>query len=174
MNRRALLLVLASLLLATLLGELNHYLGAWQLHVWCGGLFVAFAALRLDFRTGATAAFLAGLLFDAHAPVAFGTQALLFLAAHAVIFNARARAPREVTLVGVIIALLANLALFLALSFLRIGASPAPGETWMRDFADLLVSQAVIALVAPWFFALQARLLQIGGVGLRETARSAI
>ncbi len=172
MNRRVLMLLLASLLLAVLLGQLNHYLGAWQLHVWCGGLFVTLAALRLDFRTGATTAFLAGLLLDAGSPVVFGTHALLFLAAHAVIFNARARAPRDETLVGVIIALLANLGLFLALSFLRIGAASAPGDAWMRNFADLALSQIVLALVAPWFFAIQIRTLQLGGVALRQNSRS--
>ena len=172
MKLRALLLSLASLLLVSLLAQLNHYLGPWQLHVWCGGLFVAFAALRLDFPSGAAAAFIGGLLLDAGAPVAFGTHALLFLAAHAVVFNIRARAPRDETIVGVIVALLANLGLFLALSFLRIDLSPDAGEAWMRNFADLLVSQLVIALIAPWFFALQTRLLQLGGTHLDNSSRS--
>ncbi len=174
MKLRVFLLSLASLLLVALLDQLNHYLGPWQLHVWCGGLFVAFTALRLDFRTGAATSFIGGLLLDAGAPVAFGTHALLFLAAHAVIFNIRARAPREETIVGVIFALLANLGLFLALSFLRIDASPDAGAAWMRVFADLLVSQLVIALIAPWFFAVQARLLQLGGIDVRGVSRGTL
>lgn len=172
MNRRALMLLLTSLLLAVLLGQLNHYLGAWQFHVWCGGLYITLAALRLDFRTGATTAFLTGLMLDAGSPVIFGTHALLFLAAHAVIFNARARAPRDETLVGVIIALLANLGLFLALCFLRIGDTSNPGDAWMRNFADLALSQIVLALIAPWFFVVQIRTLKLGGVGLRQNPRS--
>ena len=172
MKLRVLILSLASLLLVTLLAQLNHYLGPWQLHAWCGGLFVAFIALRLDFAAGAAASFIGGLLLDAGAPVTFGTHALLFLAAHAVIFNIRARAPRDETIVGVIVALLANLGLFLALSFLRIDLSPDAGEAWMRNFADLLVSQLAIALVAPWFFALQTRLLHLGGTHLDSTSRS--
>jgi len=173
MKLRVLLLSIASLLLVTLLAQLNHYLGAWQLHAWCGGLFVAFTALRLDFRAGAAAAFIGGLLFDAGAPVPFGTHALLFLAAHAVIFNVRARAPRDETIIGVMAALLANLGLFIAISFIRLDGAPDSGEAWMRDFADLLVSQIVLALVAPWFFAMQARLLRLGGTELRDTARGA-
>ena len=174
MKLRVFLLSLASLLLVVLLDQLNHYLGPWQLHVWCGGLFVAFAALRLDFRTGAATSFIGGLLLDAGTPVAFGTQALLFLAAHAVIFTVRARAPREETIVGVIFALLANLGLFLALSFLRIDDSPDAGAAWMRVFADLLVSQLVIALIAPWFFAVQARILQLGGIDMRGASRGSL
>ncbi|HTJ77749.1 MAG TPA: hypothetical protein VL357_02030 [Rariglobus sp.] len=173
MKLRVLLLSIASLLLVTLLAQLNHYLGVWQLHVWCGGLFIAFAALRLDFRTGAAASFIGGLMLDANAPVAFGTHALLFLAGHAVIFNIRARAPRDETIVGVMVALLANLGLFLVISFLRLDGVPDSGEAWMRDFADLLVSQMVIALIAPWIFAMQARLLQLGGTELRDNARGA-
>lgn len=160
MKRRVFILVVASLLLALLLGQLNHHLAAWQVHVWCGGLFVAFAGLRIAYAPGACAAFLAGLLFDASAPVTFGTQALLFLAAHAVVFTIRARAPRDEVAVGVVVALLANLGLFLALGFLRIEAGTDSARAWLRSFADLLASQAVLALIAPWFFAFQQRLLE--------------
>lgn len=173
MKKRVLILTAASLLLAGLLGQLNHSLAVWQVHVWCGGLFVAFAALRLDYRTGATVSFLAGLLLDAGEPVAFGTQGFLFLSVHAFIFNIRARAPRDETIVGVVVALLANLALFLALSFLRIDPVVETGRAWMRVFADLLVSQIVLAVIAPWFFAVQTRLLALTGHPLRDLSRRA-
>ncbi len=168
MKRRVLILAAASLLLAWVLGQLNHYLALWQIHVWCGGLFVTFVALRLGYRMGAVTSFIAGLLLDAGAPVAFGTQGFLLLAAHAVIFTIRARAPREETIIGVVIALFANLGLFLALSFLRIDSLVNPAPAWMRVFADLLVSQLVLALIAPWFFAVQTRLLEATGANLRR------
>ena len=171
MKSRVLILTAASLLLALILGQLNHYLAVWQVHAWCGGLFVAFAALRLGYRTGAIVAFIAGLLLDAGEPVAFGTQAFLFLAAHAIIFNVRARAPRDATIVGVVVALMANLALILVLGFLRIDPGLQPAAAWMRCFADLLVSQVVIALIAPWFFSMQTRLLELGGTNLRDFSR---
>lgn len=174
MKSRVLILTAASLLLSVVLGQLNHYLAVWQVHVWCGGLFVAFAALRLGYRTGALAAFVAGLLLDAGEPVAFGTQGFLFLAAHAVIFNVRARAPREETIVGVVVALLANLGLFLALSFMRIDPAVQPAAAWMRCFGDLLASQITLALIAPWFFAVQTRLLELGGTNLRDFSRRAL
>lgn len=174
MNRRVLILSVASLLLALLLGQLNHLLAPWQVHVWCGGLFVAFIALRLGYRTGAFATFIAGLLLDADAPVAFGTQAFLFLAAHAVVFTLRARAPREETVVAVMFALLANLGLFLALCFLRIDPLSHPADAWLRAFADLLASQLVLAAIAPWFFAVQTRLLEANGTDLRVASRHAL
>lgn len=173
MKNRVLILTVATLLLALLLGQLNHYLAVWQIHVWCGGLFVAFLALRMGYRTGATAAFVAGLILDSAEPITFGTQGMLFLAAHAVIFNLRARAPRDETVVGVVIALLANLGLFLALSFLRIDPVVEPARSWMRAFADLLVSQIVLALIAPWFFSVQTRLLELTGNPLRDLSRRA-
>jgi rod shape-determining protein MreD len=168
MKRRVLILAAASLLLVLLLGQLNHYLALWQVHVWCGGLFVTFAALRLSHRLGATTAFIAGLVLDANAPVPFGTQAFLFLSAHAVIFTIRARAPREETLISVLIALVANLGLFLALSFVRIDSSIEPARAWFRVFADLLASQLVLALIGPWYFSVQARLLEATGANLRR------
>lgn len=167
------MLFVASLLLALVLGQINHLLAPWHLHVWCGGLFVTFAALRLGYRTGAISVFLAGLLLDADAPVAFGTQAFLFLATHAVVFTLRARIPREETVVAVMFALFANLGLFLALCFLRLDPTSFPAQTWLRAFADLLVSQLVLALIAPWFFAVQTRLLEAGGTNLRFVSRRA-
>lgn len=174
MRRHSLLLLAASLLLGVVLSQINHYLADWQMSVWCGGLFVACLGLRLPYRTGAVVAFVAGLLLDANAPVAFGTQGILLLAGHALVFTLRARAPRDDTLVGVMIALITNLALFLALGFARIGNSPLPAETWMRSFADLLLSQLLIALIGPWYFAVQKRLLQLGGADLRELTRRAL
>ena len=174
MQRRVLILTAASLLLTVIVGQLNHHLAVWQIHVWCGGLFVTFAALRLGYRTGAIATFIAGLLLDAGQPVSFGTHGFLFLAAHAVIFTIRARAPRDATIIGVMIALIANLGLFLVLSFLRIDPSIKTEQTWLRAFADLLVSQIVIALIAPWFFAVQTRLLEATGTNLRDFSRRAI
>jgi hypothetical protein len=173
MKNRVFILTVASLLLALVLGQLNHYLAVWQVHVWCGGLFVTFVALRLNYGTGAAAAFVAGLLLDAGEPISFGTQGLLFLATHAVIFNMRARAPRDETVVGVVIALLANLGLFLAMSFLRVDPIVEPARAWMRIFADLLASQIVLALIAPWFFSVQARLLELSGNSLRDLSRRA-
>lgn len=174
MKRRVLILTVASLLLTLLLGQLNHLLGPWQVHVWCGGLFVAFIALRLGYRTGALSSFVAGLLLDAGAPVAFGTQGFLFLTAHAVVFTLRARAPRDETIVGVMFALIANLGLFLALCVLRIDPSLDPASAWVRAFADLVVSQIVLALIAPWFFAVQTRLLEANGTSLRVVSRHAL
>jgi len=174
MKRRVLILVSASLLLALLLGQLNHHLATWQVHVWCGGLFIAFAGLRMAYGTGATAAFLAGLLLDANAPIPFGTQGFLFLGAHAVVFTLRARAPRGEVAVGVVVSLLANLGLFLALGFLRIDAGGESARAWMRSFADLLFSQVVLALIAPWFFALQQRMLEPRAGSTRSFSRPLI
>ena len=63
-----------------------------------------------------------------------------------------------------IVALLVNLALFLALSFALVGRGPAPGAVWPRLILDLACSQVFLAIIAPWFFALQARSLVLTGV----------
>jgi len=39
------------------------------------------------------------------------------------------------------VALLANLFLFIALSFLLVGSNPRPGDAWLRIFCDLFFSQ---------------------------------
>jgi hypothetical protein len=40
---------------------------------------------------------------------------------------------------------------------------PAPAAAWPRQIADLVCSQVFLALIAPWFFALQHRALALTG-----------
>jgi rod shape-determining protein MreD len=73
--------------------------------------------------------------------------------------------------IGVLVALLANLGLFLVFSFTQIGASPAPGIVWGRLLVDLGFSQVALAAITPWFLALQERAVEIMGAGLRTEQR---
>jgi rod shape-determining protein MreD len=170
-NRQIFATVLCGLILEVLLTQVNHYAAPTFLSLWMGGLTVAFASLRLGYREGLISVLLLGGLQDALAPVAFGLHALLFAAAHAVIFYIRNRFPREETVIGVLVALLANLGLFLVFSFTQIGASPAPGIVWGRLLVDLGFSQVALAAITPWFLALQERAVEIMGAGLRTEQR---
>ena len=158
--RRALVIFLTSFLLWALVAQVNDALAGWRVYLSVGGLFVVYAALTLPLRDGLVATFLAVLLCDAAAPVAFGTQAILFVTAHTVLFHLRDRLPRDETVSRVLLALLANLAFFLAISFVEVTRSPSPAAAWTRLLADLVCSQLFLALVAPWFFALQTRALE--------------
>lgn len=159
--RRALFLFVTLVLLWTIVTQLNHALAPWHIYLWLGGLFVGFSALTLPLRSGLAASFFGGLLCDATSGAGLGTHALLFASAHAVLFNLRDRLPREDTTGRVVITLITNLALFLVFSFLQISALPSPGDAWPRLICDLLCSQVLLTLIAPWFFALQACALQL-------------
>jgi rod shape-determining protein MreD len=157
--RPALVTAFTLLLLWTLVAQLNHALTDLRVYLFVGGLFITFSALKLPLRAGLGASLLGGLLCDANSPVAFGTHTLLFAAAHAVLFQLRDRLPREDTVARIIAALLTNLAIFLIFSFIQIARSPAPAAAWPRLIADLVCSQVFLALIAPWFFALQLQAL---------------
>ena len=77
------------------------------------------------------------------------------------VYNARERLQRDETVVTVSAALLVNLALFLALSTIRIQQAHGSAGAWPRMLSDLIWSEAVVALIAPWFFALQRRTLEM-------------
>jgi rod shape-determining protein MreD len=160
---RSLVAFLSLALLWALVAQVNHELAGLHVYLFTGGLAIAYAALVLPQRDGLVAVLLAGLLADANSPVAFGTHTLLFAAAHTVVFNARDRVPRDDTAARVIVALLANLALFLVFSFTQIGRLPSPAAAWPRLIFDLVCSQVFLTVVAPWFFALQARALSFAG-----------
>ena len=160
---RWLVVTLANLVLWWLVCLANHYLanvdlpliGPSSFYLYLGGLFVVYGALRLDPRHGLAATILTALLIDSVEPVPFGTSLFLFALVHVTVLYGRHRFPREGAVFAVVVALLANLFLVIALSFLLVGANPRPGHAWLRIFFDLLCSQAVIALIAPWFIALQ-------------------
>ncbi|MBL9202194.1 MAG: hypothetical protein JNL39_16915 [Opitutaceae bacterium] len=162
--RRTLVLLAAAILLWALVAQLNHALASWRIHVFTGGLFVVFAALTQPHRAGLAAVLLAGLVCDAHAPVPFGLHGLLFAAAHELLFRVRNRVPRNDAVVATAVALVVNLALFLAISFTQIHHAPVPSAAWARLLMDLLASQIVLALVCPWWSALQARALALARV----------
>lgn len=159
------IVVLANVLLLWLTGLANHHLAsAWfpfasyfSAHLYLGGLCVVFAALRLDPRNGWIGILATGLLADATTPAPFGTSMVLLGLVYAVLLYGRQRFPRDEPLFGTVVALFANLFLFLALSFILVGAGPSPARAWLRLFTDLVLSQLVLALITPWFLALQSR-----------------
>lgn len=153
--RHTLVTFLTLLLLWAVVAEINHALSGLRVYLFVGALFVTYAALMLPFRAGLASTVLGGLLCDANAPVWFGTHLVLFTAAFAIVSHLRDRLPRDDTVARVVVASLANLGLFLLFSFTQIGGSPAPAIAWPRLIADLVCSQIFLALIAPWFFALQ-------------------
>ena len=162
--RRTFVTFLTLLVLWVVIAQANHVLSGAHVYLFVGGLFVTYAALQVPLRDGLAAVLLTGLLCDANAAVPFGLNTLLFAAAYVIIFNVRDHVPRDETVARVIVALLANLGLFLVFSFALIGRGPAPGTVWPRLIFDLICSQVVLALIAPWFFALQARALVLARV----------
>lgn len=154
--RRGFVLFATLVLLWGFVSIVNDALAPRRVYLFAGGLYVAYSALTQPRRTGLTVSMLGGLLCDANVPVTFGTHMLLFAAAHLTLLNVRDRVPRDDNVAAIVVVLLTNLALFLVFSFGQIHDSPAPAAVWPRLIADLLCSQAFLALITPWFFALQA------------------
>jgi len=157
---RSLVLFLTLLLLWAGTRLLNSALAGSHVAVYAGALFITHAALTLPLGEGLVATLLAGAVCDANTPVRFGTQLLLFAAAHVLVFAFRDRLPHDHRGGRLGIALGVNLGLFLALSLVQIraGAGPRP---WPRLGADLIASVMFVAVAATWFFALQERAIAL-------------
>lgn len=161
--KRFLTLLGCAVILWLLTTQLNHALTDLQVYVFTGALFVTFNALTQPFAAGIAVSACIGLVFDANTPVAFGTHLVLFVLTHLLVARFRERVPRNDTLSRTIVAILANLALFLVFSFTQLSRFPSPGSVWPRLLVDLLCSQVLIALIAPWYYSLQARALAVTG-----------
>jgi cell shape-determining protein MreD len=171
MTRATFILLVGCVVLWTVVCQINHYLTTLHVSVFVGGLLVTFSALRVGFREGWWCSILIGLLIDSSAAVYFGFHAMTFAVVHTVIFNLRGRFPREETVFGVIVALLANVGLFIAITIALIHRTPTPLTMLTRLLVDLLASELLILVLSPWFFALMEHSLEIGGVSLRRQQR---
>jgi cell shape-determining protein MreD len=169
--RRTIVQIASHLLLWAVIGEINHMLTGVRVYLFAGALYVIHAALFQPRRSGRLGVVLGGLICDATTPVIFGTHAFLFLLAHAVVYRLRDRVPRDDAISCIILALLLNLALFLAFSFTQIHRSPAPAAAWPRLLMDLVCSQFFLVVITPWFLALQSRALVLARVEQTEFAR---
>lgn len=158
---RSLVLAATLLLLGFLNGQVNHYLAPLQVSLYLGGLLVTYAALNFDRRSGILTMILGGMLADSALPIPFGTHVILFCLAFLIIHRIRERIPAKERSVQVMVALFANLGIFLCLSLWRMGVQPSPAAAWLRHGVDLVLSQVVIVAIGPWFFALQSRALQL-------------
>lgn len=160
-TRQVLCQLLCAAILCALVGQLNHAVSAWAITISVPGLLVAYAGLRLPLRAGMASAFLAGLWLDAVTPLPFGRQAFLFAFAFCLVHRLRDRLPRQEIIVGVVAALLVNLAIFVTLALFSLGALPDPSSGGLRLLADLVVSQLLTVLVGPWFLSLQHATLRL-------------
>ena len=171
MDPRWIVIVLANALLVFLGGQLNHYLAHWSVSVFLLGAAIPLAGLRLRFQPGLIAMFLSGLLIDAaRPPVFFGSSALLYATLFTCWHAIRLRLKRDGLAPQIIGALLANIVLYFAQPLL-LGIDVAKGTTLSRLVVDLSLSELAVALVIPWFFALQEHALLLRGVDLANEAR---
>jgi rod shape-determining protein MreD len=169
-TRQALVLLACAAVLGLLTNLVNYSLAPWALTIAAPGLLVAFAALRLPFGAGFTAAFLAGLWLDAASPVPFGRHAFLLALCFCLLHRVRPRLPREAVIVGVVAALFINLALFVLLALFALANLPDPATGGLRLLADLFVSQLFTALVGPWFLAFQSATLRLAGAAPAQSS----
>ena len=161
----------ANLLLLLIGRETNHYLAPYGVSVLICGLALPVTALRLTTRPGLLVMVLTGLAIDALNPVAFGSSALLLAAGLLTVHALRQRLVQDSFATHLLVAVSMNLVLFVAEPFSTTGIPAFRTPTLMRILVDLLLSQALVVVLAWWFFALQERALVLWGVNLAEESR---
>lgn len=160
-QRRLFVTIGTGFVLLLMVRQANHLLAPAGLSLWLGGLVVALPAMRLNFRTGLVGSAVLGLVMDAWSPLFFGLHAGLLALAHVIIFRIRNRIETTEPTIGILVALIANLALFTALTMITLGQTSGGAVSAMRLLGDLVISQVTLALITPWFFSLQVRGLEM-------------
>lgn len=167
-HRRTAVVFLCGALLLFLTRLLNTSLSPWGISCWSAGLLVTFPALRLAPQQGFNASVLLGLLVDSTSPLPFGCNAFLFGIAHLVIVRIRSRFAASEPLLGLVVALITNLAFYVVITALGLGRTGGATVSGLRLLTDLIASQALIGVLCYWFLALQERALAIARIGLQD------
>ncbi len=148
----------ANLLLCFVCLLANEALGPHGMSVYLYGACVVLPALRLRPLAGWAAIATPALVFEANTPGPYGLALTVWSAAWFIVRLCQ-RNIRTDNLPQMMVAVqLANLVCFTATATALAHAS---GAYWLRACTDLFLSQAVLFLITPWFFALQNKLLQL-------------
>jgi cell shape-determining protein MreD len=146
-------------LLYLALAEVSHLLSRWALGLHFESLLILFPALFLPAGQGLVLCLLFALLLGVHAPVPLGMTLLTFCLLWNLAGRMRSRLRREHPghLAGLGAFLQALQVLGWSFAFASLQAAPA--AFWWRATAELLVSAALVALLAGWWCRWQYRLL---------------
>jgi len=157
-------IIVAQIVLLAIANGLNHALSGWQVSLFVLGMVPMFPALHMGAREGLFCCLLAGLLADAPEPVHFGSSSLMLAAAFLFVVQMRPRLPLDIPAVQVSLAIAVNLLLYLARFAGESRILPSVSGLWGRLLWEVLLSSVLVALVAPWFAAFQARLLSLASL----------
>ena len=173
---RWLIVLGGNLVFLFVVGQVNHHLtglnlgfGKGPVHLFLLGLPVAFSALRLGLAQGLGASAATALAFEASLPLPPGLFMITAAACHCVTIAVRGNFNRFEPSSAIIAALAINLVLMLAATIAVLPV--AGGQALSRIGVDLLVSQAIAAVLTGWFFAAQLAWLRLFGFDLETELR---
>ena len=165
-NGRVSLLFLANLILLFVVGEFNHVISDWGIHLHADVLLVVFFGLFLTRISSLLYTVLLGFLADALHPVPFGTYAAGYIAMWLFFVWCQRRIRRQNRVHIQTVAALAQLFWMAALTVLM--GRHLLGEVyfWQRLLLDTILSCTVVFVSAAAWCALQKKLLHFLGWNL--------
>jgi len=159
MAARTIALLGANLLLYGLMQGLNNALTPLGLSIYIGGLFIAFPALTLPPLNALIVILLSAFLIDAPLIIPFGTSALLFSFGFYLATLAEQRIHYSLKTLTAVIAFTLNLGLFFCISLIAPETSFSNPQQLKSLAINLVLSQTLLLIIAPWFLSFQQLLL---------------
>lgn len=160
MVTRAIALFGANLLLYGLVQGLNNALTPLGLSIYIGGLFIAFPALVLPPLGALIVILLSVFLMDAPLIIPFGSSAPLFTFGFYLTTLAEQRIHYSLKTLTMGIAFTLNLGLFLCISLIAPETSFRNPQQLQTLAINLVLSQAFLLIITPWFLSFQQLLLR--------------
>ncbi|MEM0966038.1 MAG: hypothetical protein AAGJ81_07825 [Verrucomicrobiota bacterium] len=164
--RQALVAFLANGLVLFIILELNSFIASYSLYITVGGIFVVYPALRMPLNTGFPVVLLTGALWDAITPAPFGLYLFVLGFLYAGLYLQRNRFRSRRTFHLAVVSLGTNFILLLVVSVWFL-PSAAFFSYASRCAIELLLSEAVVVLLAYWIFDLQE--VSVSLVGAQPT-----
>ncbi|MCH6257148.1 hypothetical protein MLD52_11360 [Puniceicoccaceae bacterium K14] len=170
-NNRWIFVSFGHYLLLFLVGQLNHQLTYFHIHLTITGLVIAFSSLELNFRQSFLSLVPIAFFIDAKSPLVFGTSFIVILSLSTAIYMLRSRFRREQARTSIPISLAINLSVFSAYTFYSVKHMGWDQINIAMTFWNLFWSSLVIAILHPIYFDLQIMMLEFIGIRITEEQR---
>ena len=159
-------ILFSNALLFFLINKLNHSISQYSLYFFLNGIYLIFAATNIRLKTGLFCSFITGLFLDSMFPYSFGLSTVCFIPLHFLLYKNRYKLHRDQNWHITLLAFAINLLLIAILFFSNSNGHLFELPYFIHCTTDLVISQILLILSAPWFFDFQRSTMQWVGVDL--------
>lgn len=168
---RWLVIILGNCILLFLVQWVNHSLASVLLHVFPFALYIFVPLILLPFTSGLLSVFITGLILDVSVGFSFGVMAVILSVVYTAAYSFRHHFKIYSGWHNMLILQSANAIVFALLLEIIDPSNYGHAGFWLSMVINLIFTQFILLIVAPWFLDLQNSLLYLLNFGSLEKSK---